>query len=32
MVADKVYVLQMPQLDNDEIAGDYLAPKDSLNG
>lgn len=32
MIADKGYFLQMPPLDNDDIAGDYVAPKDSLNG
>lgn len=32
MIADKGYFLQMPPLDNDDIAGNYVAPKDSLNG
>mgnify|MGYP003672895805 CR=1 FL=1 len=32
MIADKGYFLQMPPLDNDDLAGDYVAPNDSLNG
>tara|TARA_R110001592_G_scaffold171325_1_gene409609 strand:- start:9804 stop:10115 length:312 start_codon:yes stop_codon:yes gene_type:complete len=31
-IADKGFFLQMPPVENNDLAGDHLAPKDSLNG
>lgn len=31
-IADKGFFLQMPPVENSDAAGDYIAPKDSLNG
>jgi hypothetical protein len=31
-ITEKGFFIQMPPVENDELAGDYSAPKDSLNG
>jgi hypothetical protein len=31
-IADKGFFLQMPPVENDDLAGNFIAPKDSLHG